>query len=99
MSSLTQPKPKVIVTRLLGDTNMDKIRSADVEASRSFFCPYLTRRADLELIREQVVEWTSDDLCPKEWLLENVKGATGLVCMLTDVVSPSQAEREPEDES
>ncbi|KAI0316068.1 hypothetical protein OF83DRAFT_1060957 [Amylostereum chailletii] len=43
--------------------------------------PLLQERKDLE-----VVVWHEDRLCDREWLLENVKGAAGLLMMLTEKV-------------
>ncbi|KAL0060716.1 hypothetical protein AAF712_012496 [Marasmius tenuissimus] len=43
--------------------------------------PILTERKDLE-----VVLWPEDRACERPWLLENIKGATGVLVMVTDVV-------------
>lgn len=34
-----------------------------------------------------MVVWPQDCLCDRNWLLENVEGAVGLVVMLTDKVN------------
>ncbi|KAI4913487.1 hypothetical protein J4E90_005204 [Alternaria incomplexa] len=34
----------------------------------------------------EVVQWQSEKPCPRPWLLENAKGATGILVMLTDRV-------------
>ncbi|KAI4615682.1 hypothetical protein J4E80_006098 [Alternaria sp. BMP 0032] len=39
------------------------------------------KKEDLE-----VVQWQSEKPCPRPWLLENAKGATGILVMLTDKV-------------
>ncbi|KAJ7594032.1 hypothetical protein C8J56DRAFT_925826 [Mycena floridula] len=43
--------------------------------------PLLTSRADLEL-----VVWPHDRPCERQWLLENIPGATGVLLMLSDKV-------------
>ncbi|KAF5393413.1 hypothetical protein D9757_000754 [Collybiopsis confluens] len=43
--------------------------------------PLLTQRGDIE-----VVLWTQNSACDRKWLLDNVKGATGIVVMITDLV-------------
>lgn len=35
---------------------------------------------------KELVQWPEDRACDRQWLLENIKGATGLVCMLNDKV-------------
>ncbi|KAG7097660.1 hypothetical protein E1B28_004988 [Marasmius oreades] len=44
--------------------------------------PILTERKDLE-----VVLWPEDRACEREWLLKNIKGAAGVLVMITDIVN------------
>ncbi|KAF9059326.1 hypothetical protein BDP27DRAFT_1341672 [Rhodocollybia butyracea] len=43
--------------------------------------PLLTKRDDIE-----VVLWADDSVCDRQWLLENVKGATGMVVVFSELV-------------
>ncbi|KIK67215.1 hypothetical protein GYMLUDRAFT_37285 [Collybiopsis luxurians FD-317 M1] len=43
--------------------------------------PLLTKRDDIE-----VILWTEDGACDREWLLHNIKGVTGIVIVLTELI-------------
>ena len=38
------------------------------------------------IILLQVVSWMEDGPCSREWLLENIKGASGILCSATEKV-------------
>ena len=39
---------------------------------------------DDAVTQAQLVLWSEDRTAPREWLVENIPGAAGLLCMLTD---------------
>ncbi|KAE9388187.1 hypothetical protein BT96DRAFT_947810 [Gymnopus androsaceus JB14] len=45
--------------------------------------PLLTKRDDIE---PQVVLWAEDRVCERTWLLENIKGAAGIVIVFSELV-------------
>ena len=38
------------------------------------------------MLDSQVILWEEDSKCPRQWLLDNVKGIDGLLVMLTERV-------------
>lgn len=81
VSHTSNRKPKVVVTRDLGPEIMPLLQNRpDIEVSTVMFEIFGMTQENLR----QMVLWTQDTACSRDWLLLNAKGATALIILVTD---------------
>ena len=78
-------RPKVVVTRNLGPNVMPLLHKREDLDVRSQHHPYC--QADFI---EKVVIWPEDRIVDRNWLLQNISGAAGVLLMLTEKVTKSR---------
>lgn len=80
-------KRKIVVCRDMGEEAMCLLRQSCHEVSSLFWLKQACATPHTDRYTRQLVVWENSTPPPRSWVLENVKGASGICVMMADKVN------------